>query len=60
MLPPGHFGQALGDMGPLRIELARAVKGSSRLGKLPRRKARIPVGKGVKRHALWGNALCGA
>ena len=31
----GGFGQALGDMGPLRIDLARSLKGGGRLGKLP-------------------------
>jgi hypothetical protein len=29
------FGQPLGDMGPLRIELARPLKSGGRFGKLP-------------------------
>jgi hypothetical protein len=49
VLPSGHFSQALGDMGPLRIELARPLKGGGRLGKLPLRETRIAVGKRLER-----------
>jgi hypothetical protein len=56
-LPPGHFGQSLGDMGSLRIKLARALKGGRRLGKIALRKTCIAVCKGFKRQALWGYAL---
>jgi hypothetical protein len=56
VLPPGHFGQPLGDMRPLRIELAGPLKGRDRLGKLPRRETRIPVRKGLKGQALGAHA----
>ena len=35
VLPPLDFGQPVGDMGSLRIQLARPLKGSDRVGKLP-------------------------
>jgi hypothetical protein len=48
-LSPGHFGKSLGNMGPLRIELARSVKGGGRLGKLPLGETRIAVRKSLER-----------
>jgi hypothetical protein len=33
-LPSFDFGQPVGDMGPLRIQLARPLKGGDRVGKL--------------------------
>jgi hypothetical protein len=35
VLPPLDFGQPVGDMGPLRIQLARPLKGRDRFSKLP-------------------------
>jgi hypothetical protein len=37
VLPSLDLGQPLGDMGPLRIQLARPLKGGDRVGKLPLR-----------------------
>jgi hypothetical protein len=54
VLLPGHFGQTLGDMGPLWIDLERSMKGGGRLGKLPLSETRIAVGKGLERQAFWG------
>jgi len=48
-LPPFHFGEPLGDMGTLRIQLAGLVKGGDRFVKLPFRQVGIPVRKGIKR-----------
>jgi hypothetical protein len=43
-------------MGPLRIELERAMKGGGRFGKLSLGETRIAVGKGLERQALWGQS----
>jgi len=56
-LSPGHFGQTLGNMGPLRIELARSLKGSSCLGKLALGETRITVRKSLERLALRGQSF---
>jgi len=49
VLSPFHFSESAGDMGMLRIDLARSVKCGDRVSKLPRRQARVPVRKGLKR-----------
>jgi hypothetical protein len=51
-LPPGHFGQSIGDMGPLRIKLAGPLKGRCSFGKLPCGETGIPVRKGIECQAL--------
>jgi hypothetical protein len=37
VLPSLDFGQPVSNMGPLRIQLARPLKGRDRFGKLPLR-----------------------
>lgn len=37
VLPSLDFGQSLGNMGPLRIQLAGPLEGRDRVGKLPLR-----------------------
>lgn len=49
VLPPFHFGEPGGDMGPLRIQVAGLVKGGSRFGKLPFRQVRVSVRKSLER-----------
>jgi len=49
VLPPFHFSESAGDMGMLRIDLARSVKCGNRVGKLPRSQARVPMRKGLER-----------
>jgi hypothetical protein len=49
LLPPCHFGEPASDMGMLRLDLARLLKGVDGFGKLPLRQARVPVRKGMER-----------
>jgi hypothetical protein len=49
VLPPFHFGESIGDMGPLRIQLAGSLKCSDGVGKLPLRQVHVPARKGIKR-----------
>jgi hypothetical protein len=49
MLSPFHFGQSVSDMGPLRIQLTRPLKGGGRVGKLSRCQARVPMRKRLER-----------
>jgi hypothetical protein len=49
VLPPFHFSEPASDMGMLRIDLTRSVKGGDRVGKLLRSQARVLVRKGLER-----------
>jgi hypothetical protein len=59
VLLPSHFSESASDMGMLRIDLTRTVKGGDGVSKLPSSQARVPVRKGLEREGLargyWRN-----
>jgi hypothetical protein len=49
VLPPCHFGEPVGDMGTLRIQLAGLVKRGRRFAKLLLRQVSVPLHERLER-----------